>query len=226
MARSAYSDYLQVFPFWLFDVAPIEGISVPIFNPLSGFATVTAPGMSFETVDVSEANWLFRKKVIKKADIDPITLTKGVTFYDSDFWRWAIAAITGDPAGFQIRSLFNTLSIGGPTPRRNLILIQFFARNPLSVSAGGALAAVNAGLVTAGLGVRGAITLAAATAVGASGFGPFEFTPRLPAKAWILHDCIPTRFKTGSDFDARSGEVSIAEIEFQPEMIEELSLAS
>lgn len=230
MARTAFSDFLQVHPFWLFDVAPIEGISVPIFNPLSGFASITAPGLTFETYDVSEANSYFRKKVIKKADVEPITLTRGVTFFDSDFWRWSIAGLTGDPAGFQIRSLFNTLSIGGPTPRRNLILIQFFARNPLSASVGGALAAANAGIITANLPPLGAAIVGGVAALGAVGFnasfGPFEFTPRLPAKAWILHDCIPIRYKAGSDFDARSGEVSIAELEFQPEMIEELSLAS
>ena len=66
----------------------------------------------------------------------------------------------------------------------------------------------------------------AAGAGGAVNFGPFEFTPRLPAKAWLLHDCIPTRFKSGSDFDAASGDVSIAEIEFAPEMFEEISLTS
>jgi hypothetical protein len=58
------------------------------------------------------------------------------------------------------------------------------------------------------------------------GVGPFEFIERVPAKAWFLHECVPTRFKSGGDFDARSGEISIAELDLIPEMIEEISLAS
>ena len=237
MSRSAFSDVLQVFPFWLFDIAPIEGISMPIFSPLAGFSSVTAPGLSFEMHDITEGNWHFRRKVIKKVDVDTITAARGVTFFDSDFWRWAVASVTGNPEGFQIRltGAGRSLSIGGPTPRRNLLLIQFFARNPLSGAPGAALAAASAGLITSqliesgsvGASIAGGLTagISAAT-IGAGSFGPFEFTPRLPAKAWLLHDCIPTRFKTGSDFDASSGDVSIAEIEFAPEMFEEISLSS
>jgi hypothetical protein len=239
VSRSAFSDVLQVFPFWLFDVAPIEGISIPIFNPLAGFSSVTAPGMSFEMHDITEGNWHFRRKVIKKVDVDSITATRGATFFDSDFWRWTVASVTGNPEGFQIRLPPGSLmSIGGPTPRRNLLLIQFFAHNPLSGGAGGALAAASAGLITTQLIGSGAVgaTVAGTLAAGAGGiaakvggkpgYGPFEFTPRVPAKAWLLHDCIPVRFKTGSDFDASSGDVSIAEIEFQPEMFDEISLSA
>jgi len=167
--------------------------------------------------DITEGNWHFRRKVIKKVEVDSITVTRGVTFFDSDFWRWAVASITGNPEN-------NQLSIGGPTPRRNLLLIQFFARNPLSGAPGSAIAAAATGLITeAGVATVGAVS---ASVGGLTGFGPFEFAPRLPAKAWLLHDCIPTRFKSGSDFDAASGDVSIAEIEFAPEMFEEISLTS
>lgn len=228
MARSLFSDYLQTHTFWLFDVAPIEGFALPIFNPLAGFASITAPGMTFETYDVTEGNWFFRKKVIKKADIDPITLTRGVTFWDSDFWRWSVAAITGDPSNFQTR--IPKLSIGGVTPRRDLLLIQFFPRYPGAIASGIATGGIMAGGV-ASAGTFGAIGAATAT-VGAAlnatigGIGPYEFAPRIPAKAWMLRDCIPTRFKAAGDFDAKSAEVSMAEIEIQPEMFEELSLAS
>ena len=199
--------------------------------------------MSFELQDITEGNWHFTRKVIKKASVDAMTLTRGVTFFDSDFWRWMIAAITGDPQGFQSRSpAFSAISIGGPTPRRTLILIQFFARNPISTSltssAATALVAANAGFITANipgnLGKAIVGTLAAGGAgaglVGKIGrgaaFGPFEFAVRMPAKAWILHDCLPTRYKAGGDFDARTSDISIMELEIQPEMIEELSLTA
>lgn len=221
MARSNISDVLQVYPFWLFDVAPIEGISLPIFNPLAGFSSCTAPGMTFEMHDITEGNWHFRRKVIKKAEVDSMTLTRGVTFSNSDFWRWTVASLTGRPEGFQPRFLPGSLmSIGGPTPRRNLLLIQFFSRSPLGSLNAGASAALSVFGVS--LGGRGFAT-------STPPFGPFDSgikSPRIPAKAWLLHDCLPTRFKTGSDFDASSGDVSISEIEFQPEMFEEISLSA
>ena len=219
MARSNLSDVLQVFPFWLFDVAPNEGRSLPIFNPLAGFATCSAPGLTFEMQDITEGNWHFRRKVIKKVDVDSITVPRGVTFSDSDFCKWTFAAVTCNPQGFQVRRHFDKLSIGGPTPRRNFLLIQFFARNPL--------AALNTLSGLAGAQIGAQIGIESSLGFGGTSFpfGPFEFSPKIPAKAWMLHDCIPVRYKTGSDFDASSGDVSIAEIEFQPEMFEEINLA-
>lgn len=37
-------------------------------------------------------------------------------------------------------------------------------------------------------------------------------------RAWILRDCVPTRYSTG-EFDATSGQVSIDEIEIQPRKV-------
>lgn len=233
MARDPVTDYLQVFPFWLLDIAPIEGIAAPIFNPLSGFSSISAPGYTAETFDVPEGNWYTRRKVIRKYDVDPITLTRGVTFHDSDFYRWNLATMTGDPSGLQVP--LSPVTIGGPTPRRNLLLIQFFAHSVGAVTA----ATISVGLFATGIAAtaaaasaQGAIAGSAALAAGAiasannQSIGPFEINPRIPAKAWILYDCIPTRFKVGSDFDARSSDISIAEIEIHPELIEEISLSS
>ncbi len=43
-------------------------------------------------------------------------------------------------------------------------------------------------------------------------------------KGWILHSCIPTRYKAGSDFDATDGGVSIQELDVQPKRFTEFSL--
>lgn len=48
----------------------------------------------------------------------------------------------------------------------------------------------------------------------------------VPGKAWILWDCVPTRYKAGTDFDASSGAVSIAELDIQPWAVSELTLMS
>jgi len=57
-----------------------------------------------------------------------------------------------------------------------------------------------------------------------SGLDQWDGITRLPGKAWLLWDCIPTRYKAASDFDAMSGQVSISELEIQPWAIEEFTL--
>jgi len=58
------------------------------------------------------------------------------------------------------------------------------------------------------------------------GIAAWESAAFLPGKAWLLWDCIPTRYKAGSDFDAKGGEVSIAELEIQPWAVTEFTLLS
>lgn len=53
---------------------------------------------------------------------------------------------------------------------------------------------------------------------------PLHIGGFVPGKAWILWSCIPTRYRSGSGFDGMSGDVSIAELEVQPESMVELSL--
>jgi hypothetical protein len=225
VARSTVQDYLQAFPFWLFDVAPIDTLALPIFTPLSGFATVSAPEITLETQEIKEANWPFKRHSIKGADVSPITLTKGVTFHNSDFWRWLIASVMGDTE-WQLKIPFIPPSrIGGPTPRRQLVLVHFFARNPFG-SLANAAAAIVGGQFESTIATAlnpGSLPTAAASLIGQFGF---DVVARIPARAYVLHGCLPTRYKTGSDFDARSGEVSIAELDIKPELVEEISLTS
>lgn len=75
-----------------------------------------------------------------------------------------------------------------------------------------------AGAVAAALGIAGIAT--------GGGIGPFEFAARLPAKAWMLYGCVPTRYKSGSDFDAMSSDVSMMELELTVDAFDEISLAS
>jgi len=92
---------------------------------------------------------------------------------------------------------------GTEVTERHLLLLQF-------TSLGNALAN-DAGLDTAeALGVP---------------LGLWEGVSFAPGKAWLLWNCIPTRYKAGSDLDAMSGEVSIAELDIQPEAVSEFTLA-
>jgi hypothetical protein len=248
MARSSLADHLQVFPFWLMDVAPIEPLALPIFTPLMGFSAITAPEMTIETQEIDEANWLYPRKVAKRASTNDITLTRAAKWFDNDFYKWIMSTLTGDTGG---RGSRNAMAIGGVTPRRTLLLVNFLAHSPIPPEGGAAAIAASAGLlalqgtVTGMVGgaqslgsasfLSGALAglgAAAGNAVGAGQtgrggvFGPMEFAPRIPAKAWVLYDCIPTRYKTGSDFDAMSSDVSLQELDIAVEYWDELSLGS
>jgi hypothetical protein len=232
MPRSQLTDFLQTHPFWLLDVAPVELLSLPIFTPICGFASVTAPEMSIETQDIQEGNWPFGRKVVKTAKVNTVTLTRGATFWDSDFWRWILFATTGEPIS-PLGGLLPTITFGGATPRKDLVLIHFFSHFTSEIGAPivTALAAGGIGYLAGGIvsGAHAAIQAGVAVGVGAlgnHGIGPFEFAARMPARAWLLHNCIPTRYKTGGDFDAKSGEVSIMELDVEPETFEEFALTA
>lgn len=177
-------DRMQVFHFWLMDITLAPS---PVFLPILGFSAMTAPSMSSEFEEVKEGNWPFPRQVISRATVEPITLSRGVLFYDSDFWKWITQGITGDPG---LGAVTGLLSI--PTSvRRNLLLIHYLEFAPLGVND---------------------------NLSGANG--------RFPGKAYVLHQCLPGKYKSGTDFDAKSSEISIAELEIKPEFWEEYSVSS
>lgn len=221
MARQAITDYLQAFPFWMMDVANVSAGAFPVFNPALGFASISAPEISLDTMAIREANWYFDRKVLQRGNINSFTVRRAVSFSDSDFWRWTMAGLTG---GTQF-------SVGGPSYRRTLMLVHFFARNPLgggpeidptSVARAAALAVKDPDNAAD---YRRQVQYKEAGVGGAASFGPFEFAIRVPAKAYLLKGCLPGRWRSGSDFDAMDGSVSIAELDFSCEMVEEVSLA-
>lgn len=54
----------------------------------------------------------------------------------------------------------------------------------------------------------------------------WEAAAFVPGRAWVLWNCIPTRYKAATDFDATSGEVSIMELDVQPWSMTEFALLS
>jgi len=252
MTRSALQDHLQVYPFYLIDVAPIEALALPIFTPLFGFSEITAPELYVEFETIQEGNWPYPRKVVKAAGVSTMTLQRGALFYDSDFYRWIKTAVSGDTEDFQskqyglsltigggalsegigenvgtaalalasVGGLFGFPRIGGVTYRRDLLLVQTFAHYGLGN------AGLGFGILLAGL-FGGPTLTGAATALGAAlDFGGLGAkVDRLPARAWKLKSCIPTRYKVASDFDAMSSEVSIMELDIEVEQFTEVSLA-
>jgi hypothetical protein len=49
---------------------------------------------------------------------------------------------------------------------------------------------------------------------------------KIPARGWLLKECVPTRYKAASDFDATDGNVSLMELEVQPTKIVEIALGA
>lgn len=224
MARRAITDPLQTHKFWIFDISYLDSVQLPVFSPLLGFSKIGMPEVSLETHEVREANWLFKKTVIKGGSISNITLETASTYVNSDFWKWTIAALTGDTTAGRWLSGISKLQevIGGPSPRKNLVLVQFFARNP-NIIASAALAVTEQR--TRNITSRRRTGNTPEFDLQNSRFGPGELVPPIPAKAWILYGCLPVRCRPGSDFDASSAEISLQEIEISIEGIEEVSLA-
>ena len=112
-------------------------------------------------------------------------------------------------------SLFNSdfgdwirKAVEGYVPSKNLLLVQFSNINVGLAGAGKKLNKTSASLPGASLG---------------GAFGLFPDGLRLPARAWMLSRCRPVMWKPGTDFDATSGEISLAILEIKPEEVDEFS---
>ncbi|NIN63244.1 MAG: hypothetical protein GTO63_00715, partial [Anaerolineae bacterium] len=66
-----------------------------VFNPVAGFSSISAPEITLETEHYDEGNFYFKRHLISGGEVSPITLMRGATFYDSEFWLWISAAIQG-----------------------------------------------------------------------------------------------------------------------------------
>jgi len=95
-------------------------------------------------------------------------------------------------------------AVKGKQPlRRNIVLVHFMGFRPLAA----ALDGDTSGSLPDELAITSLVT-------------------RLPARAWFLQACLPTRYKAGGDFDANSSDVSIQELEVQPEDVVEMTVAT
>ena len=199
MARQRLDDLMQEYAFWVFDAGILGGNALfPVFDPSLAFSAVTAPEIEVEQKEIRVGNWEYPRRVVKAANVAPITLSRGVRFWDSDMYKWITAAISGkDPV------------------RRSLCMIHFL---PLR---GGPEGAGVAGGVAAGALSGGGL----AGAAGGALVGAF-IDDRIPGRVWMLNDCIPTRYKAGGGFDATSGAVTIQELEIQPEHIVEVTVGT
>lgn len=233
MSRRRLFDVLQSHLFWAFD-ATTSG--VPVFNPLFGFSKISAPVISTEVETFKDGTFLYNRTVVKGGSVGPVIFERAASMFDADFYDWIMFTLYGNKdfeEGGTLGKIGSALFGGGrTTPRRSLLIVQFTniniggASSLLKIAGTAAIGALTAGLAGSSLAGAAIAAGAAGAVAGASivGIGPFEFATRIPARAWLLHDCLPIRYKAASDFDASSAAISLQELEVQPEHIEEFSL--
>ena len=247
MPRSRISDVLQNHLFWAFDATASGGL--PVFSPLFGFSAISAPKINVEVEDIPDGTSMFHKYVVRSASVSPITFERAATLFDSDFYDWVNVAIYGTQPETEgivgkisgaISGIANKLlGASASRVRRNIMILQYTSINNPTIAAAvffGLAASAGSVGVAAGLAGAGAANGAVhgALHIGTDGVGgaisgsvsssaaPF-FGGRIPARAWMLHNCIPISYTAASDFDAKSGEVSLVGLDVQPEYIEEFN---
>lgn len=237
MARSRWTDFLNDHLFWAMDVSSAR--TIPIFTPLFGFSGITAPRIQIEMETFYDGTYIYPRNVVKRANVGEITFTRAASLYDSDFYDWIYQAIYGTTASKDIApsQFTSTLANANGGVRRNILIFHFarvnFAagdntagRVAASAALGAVVGAAAGGLTGAaiGAGVGGAAGVAGALSNGVIPVGPFTYAAWLPARAWLLHECVPVSYSSGSDFDANSGSISLMNLTVAPEYIEEYSM--
>ncbi len=227
MSRHSVLDYLQEHRFWVADATPqlfdpdlLGAFPFWALSPALGFSKITAPEIDLDTKIVQPGGDHRTIAVVKRANTSAVTLSRGVVWYESDLHRWVMRAAQGLGA-----------------PRRDLVIFSFMnAGMSLDQDPGEAVGiALGAGAI-AGLGsgmaggaaagaVSGASTAASLLALAALNQATGDDSVlRIPARAWYLEGCIPTRYVPMSGFDASSAQISIADLTVQPMFVDEISL--
>lgn len=231
MSRSRFFDKLQDHRFWAFDASSNQ--EVPVFSPLFGFSAIGAPTISVETEEIKDGTFQYPRQLVKGATVGPILFQRAASPFDSDFYDWITHTIYGSKVSGSGGSLSHAIvpSLGNKSGdsswRRKLVIIQFTG---ISVNPAGGPGALEGAAVQAAIVALGALRASEGESIGIGvtatlgALGPFEFSPKLPARGWVLHGCLPVNYKAASDFDANSGAVSLMDLEVQPEYVEEWSL--
>lgn len=194
-------DFLVDFKFHLFDVSPaIPNLFPFVLNPSIGFASITAPSLTLEKKRIVAGNAYYPHTTILRAQQNTLVLTRGASLQDGDFWRWYVAALTGDTGSLTTM----------PGKRKTLLLVHF------SLSQSGSIA-------------KDFDERQAQKQAGAGLFAPgsvktFAFIGRVPSRAWLLYDCHPAGYKVASDFNANSNNVSLREMGLDYTEIDEVRL--
>ena len=213
MARSQLNDSLLSHEFHLIDVDIKPPFNPPfVLMPTAGFSSITAPEVDIQTEEITEGTSDYIYKVLKKASTSNVTLMKGVSMFNSDFWRWIVGALGGK------REESIGLSLTGapvaPARRTNLLLIQSSGLSVEGIMSilehGSPLEKVKATALMPAAGITGAVSAAVSTL--SQGVTDLNMLA-VPGRAYMLFDCLPVRYKAAGDFDANSVGISLEELD-------------
>lgn len=237
MARPIFNDKLSTCQFHLLDVDPSLSFPPWVLLPSAGFSAISSPEMTLSTEEIKEGTDPFPHHVITGGTVNSITLAKGVSSFNSDFWRWITGCLMGEGKfdGNVLDFLKKTAKLKAPPipgKRRNLMLMHL-----TGISLGGLTAAmkeasgvinkIKGGLLMATGGAVAGLDVAgrAGDMIGHSTEGLIDIgISSVPGKVYMLLDALPVRYKPGSDFEADSSDVSIEELDIQFHRFEEFSL--
>jgi len=214
-----FLDMLQEYPFHVFDMSGYQGDAAnSVFDPVLGFSACTTPEWTVTTREVKPGNAPFTRYAVQSAVVGPITLSRGVRWYDSDFYNWLLRALKGI----------------APV-RRDLFLVHFFGWRPtvkreqsavvesVELERPDILQQPKKRPVSGGIQITrktgGLVSLPPEN-------GLTALTTRIPARCWYMRKCIPTGYKPGGDFDANSANVSIATLTIQPGFVDEVTVST
>ena len=213
MARTQIQDDLLSHEFHLIDVDMQPPFNPPlVLWPTAGFSAISSPEMTAETETITEGTSDFVYTVLKKCSTTPIVLSKGVSMFNNDFYKWIVGATSGkNEGGFGITL---TGGIVPPARRRNLLLLQ---SSGLSVE--GIMQVMESGdmmdrMRATQLLPAAGVTAAASAAASLLSQGVSDLNMlAVPGRAYMLFDCLPVRYKAAGDFDANTVAVSVEELE-------------
>lgn len=228
MPRLPVDDYLLSHHFHILDVDYSLALPPWVLIPSAGFSSITSPELTVNARDINEGTALFPHPVLGKGTVNTIVLQRGVSPFNSDFWRWIVSCLQGKVQKKPGAELLSTLPIVGKmypsAKRRNMMILHMTSMSPSGVAQ-----ALKAG----GYASAKAVAFSPFTAFvrndapgGAFGDLLDYGISHVPGKMYLLQGCLPIRYKAGSDFDASSTQVSIEELEIKYFKFEEFAFTA
>lgn len=95
MARSQASDFIHNFRFHVTTGNLGDSAEAPLL-PAAGFNSVTTPEYTVEAVEYREGIYTFTRKYAGLPTTNDLTMSRGVTKKDTEFFDWLTASIAGD----------------------------------------------------------------------------------------------------------------------------------
>ncbi|CAB4203550.1 Bacteriophage T4, Gp19, tail tube [uncultured Caudovirales phage] len=95
MSRPRVLDHLQSHRFFVMDVKPSGAPPFLALLPIYGFQSVSGIGLSLGTETYTPLNSMYPLHFASEATVGEVTLTRGASLTDTDFYRWIERAIQG-----------------------------------------------------------------------------------------------------------------------------------